>query len=109
MEWCQAKGMATISEVKPVHVAAYIEQLEGKMKVSSVREHPACIRMLFDWPVTGQIVPSSPAHSMRGPRHSIRKGSTTVMSSQETTDFLETIDTSHLVGLCDRAFIAVMV
>ena len=30
------------------------------------------------------------------------------MSSKETTDFLNSIDTSHVVGLRDRAFIAVM-
>jgi hypothetical protein len=27
LDWCQAKGMTAISDVKPVHVAAYIEQL----------------------------------------------------------------------------------
>lgn len=31
------------------------------------------------------------------------------MSSKETTDFLNSIDTLHVVGLRDRAFIAVMV
>jgi site-specific recombinase XerD len=31
------------------------------------------------------------------------------MSSQDTTAFLKSIDTSHVVGLRDRAFIAVMV
>jgi integrase len=37
------------------------------------------------------------------------KGATTVMSSADTTEFLKTIDTSHVVGLRDRAFIGVMV
>ena len=37
------------------------------------------------------------------------KGSTTVMSSQEATAFLKSIDTSHVVGLRDRALIGVMV
>ncbi len=65
--------------------------------------------MLFDWLVTGQVVPSNPAHAVRGPRHSVSKGSTTVMSSEDTSAFLKSIDTSHVVGLRDRAFIAVMV
>ncbi|MGJ5813619.1 tyrosine-type recombinase/integrase [Paludibaculum fermentans] len=109
LDWCQARGMTAISDVKPVHVAAYIEQLQEKMKASSVKQHLACIRMLFDWLVTGQVVPSNPAHAVRGPRHSVKKGSTTVMSSKETTDFLNSIDTSNVVGLRDRAFVAVMV
>ena len=54
-------------------------------------------------------MPSNPAHAVRGPRHAVKKGSITVMSSKETTDFLNSIDTLHVVGLCDRAFIAVMV
>ncbi len=108
LHWCEEKGMTELAEVKPIHVAAYIEQLQGRMKAPSVKQHLACIRMLFSWLVTGQIIPSSPASEVRGPRYSIKKGSTTVMSSQETTAFLKSIDTSHIVGLRDRAFIAVM-
>ena len=51
----------------------------------------------------------SPAHAVRGPRHCVMKGATTVMSSQDTTEFLGGIDVSHVVGLRDRAFIGVMV
>jgi integrase/recombinase XerD len=95
--------------VQPVHVAAYIEQLQAMRKAPTIRQHLACIRMLFDWLVTGQVMGSNPAHAVRGPRHSVMKGSTTVMSSEDTSAFLKTIDTSHVVGLRDRALIAVMV
>lgn len=109
LQWCEAKDIRDLTGVRPIHVAAYIEQLQSSMKAPSVKQHLACIRMLFSWLVTGQIIPSNPAADVRGPRHSIKKGSTTVMSSQETTDFLSSLDTSHVVGLRDRAFIAVMV
>ncbi len=109
LHWCEEKGMTELADVKPIHVAGYIEQLQGKMKAPSIKQHLACIRMLFGWLVTGQVIPSSPAVEVRGPRHKIKKGSTTVMSSSETTEFLSSIDTSHIVGLRDRAFIAVMV
>ena len=33
------------------------------------RLHP----MLFDWLVTGQVIPLNPAHSVRGPKHSVKK------------------------------------
>lgn len=107
--WCESRGISRIEDVQPVHVAGYIEELSRKRKAPTVKQHLACIRMLFDWLVTGQVVASNPAHAVRGPRHSVIKGATTVMSSQEASAFLSNIDASHLVGLRDRALIAVMV
>jgi integrase/recombinase XerD len=107
--WCEAKGIRRIEDVQPVHVAGYIEELGTTRKAPTVKQHLACIRMLFDWLVTGQIVATNPAHAVRGPRHSVVKGATTVMSSAEATDFLKSIDVSHVVGLRDRALIGVMV
>ena len=109
LRWCEGRGITRIQDVQPVHVAAYIEQLSKIRKAPTVKQHLACIRMLFDWLVTGQVVASNPAHAVRGPRHSVIKGATTVMSSQEATEFLKSIDVSHVVGLRDRAFISVMV
>jgi len=63
--------------------------------------------MLFDWLVTGQVMPSNPAHSVRGPRHSVSKGVTPVLSSEEATALLTGMDVSSVVGLRDRANIAV--
>jgi pimeloyl-ACP methyl ester carboxylesterase len=37
------------------HVAGYIEQLQASRKAPTVKQHLACIRMLFDWLVTGQV------------------------------------------------------
>src|SRR5260370_37922325 len=64
--------------------------------------------MLFDWRVIGQIVPVNPAQSVRGPRHSVSKGVTPVLSAEEATALLEGMDVSSVVGLRDRAIIAVM-
>jgi integrase/recombinase XerD len=57
--------------------------------------------------VTGQVMPSNPAHSVRGPRHSVSKGAP-VLSSEEATALLAGMDVSTVVGLRDRAIIAVM-
>jgi site-specific recombinase XerD len=53
-------------------------------------------------------MPSNPAHSVRGPRHSVSKGVTPVLSSEEATALLTGMNTSSVVGLRDRALIAVM-
>ena len=108
LRWCDARGIGALNEVEPFHVAAYIEQLGKRMKAPSVKQHLACIRMLFDWLVTGQVVPSNPAHSVRGPRHSVGKGVTPVLSSEEATALLAGMDVSSVVGLRDRAIIAAM-
>jgi hypothetical protein len=55
---------------QPAHVAAYIELLQSRRSApwvkNSVKQHLACIRMLFDWLVIGQVMPLNPAHSVRG-------------------------------------------
>jgi site-specific recombinase XerD len=73
-----------------------------------VKQHLACLRMLFDWLVTGQILPSNPAHAVRGPRHSVQKGATAVISSAEARELLDSMDTESVIGLRDRALVAVM-
>lgn len=108
LRWCEGQGIAELGRVQPVHVAAYIEQLQSKRAAPTVKQHLACIRMLFDWLVTGQVMPSNPAHSVRGPRHSVSKGVTPVLSSEEATALLTGMDVSTVVGLRDRAIIAVM-
>jgi len=90
-----------------VHVAEYIELLQGKRSAPTVKQHLACIRMLFDRLVIGQILPTSPAHSVRGPRHSVTKRVTPVLSSQEPTALFTGMDVSTVVGLRDQAIIAV--
>ena len=63
LQWCEAKGIDRLQDVQPVHVAGYVEQLGREMSPPSVKQHLACIRMLFDWLVTGQVMPSNPAHA----------------------------------------------
>ena len=65
--------------------------------------------MLFDNMVIGQIIPNNPAASVRGPKYSTKKGKTPVLTAEETRKLFDAMDTSHLIGLRDRALIGVMV
>jgi integrase/recombinase XerD len=105
LTWCEARGLS-LAGVQPVHVAAYIEGLQGKLSAPTIKQHLACIRMLFDALGTGQVVPLNPAHAVRGPRHSVSKGATRVISSPEATALPEGMDVSNVVGFRDRALIA---
>lgn len=106
--WCAERGLEDLSRVTPMHVAAYVEQLGRTHAKPTVKQHLAAIRMLFDWLVTGHVMQTNPAHAVRGPKHSVRKGKTSVLSAEEMHDLLAAIDTSSLLGLRDRALIALM-
>ena len=107
--WCTGKGLGELGSIEPVHVAAYIEQLQSRLAAPSVKVHLAALRMLFDWLVVGQVMPSNPASSVRGPRHSVRKGKTPVLSAEEARALLDAIDVSTPIGLRDRALVGLMV
>ena len=64
--------------------------------------------MLFDWLVTGGILATNPAHAVRGPKHVVKRGKTPVLTADQARALIESIDTSTLVGLRDRALIGVM-
>lgn len=58
--WCDGQGIGELGRVQPVHVAASIELLQARRSAPTIKQHLACIRMLFDWLVTGQI-PRTPS------------------------------------------------
>jgi integrase/recombinase XerD len=106
LAWCEERG-ATLRDIEPVIVAAYIKQHTGAPQ--TVKQHLAAIKMLFDWLVIGQIIPTNPAASVRGPRYSTKKGKTPVLTGADARKLVDSIDINHVVGLRDRALIALMV
>lgn len=109
LTWCETRGL-TLERIDPVTVAAYVEQLlnEGRSK-PTVKQHLAAIRMVFDWMVTGGVLPFNPAASVRGPRYVVKKGKTPVLNPEEARFLLDSIDVQELSGLRDRTLLAVMV
>lgn len=88
-------------------VAAYIETHPGSP--TTVKQHLAALRMLFDYLVTGQVIASNPAHPVRGPRHSTARGKTPVLDTDQARAFFASVRTDSIAGLRDRALIGVMV
>lgn len=109
LAWCAGNGVTFITAVQPLHVAAWIELQTQSHSAPTVKQHLAAIRHLFDWLVTGQIVPHNPAASVRGPSHTTKKGKTPVLDAAEARQLLDSIDVSTPIGLRDRALIALMV
>jgi site-specific recombinase XerD len=107
--WCGANDLEDLVDIEPIHVAAYIEQLTGRLAKPSVKQHLAAIRMLFDWLVVGQVMATNPAAPVRGPKYTVKKGKTPVLAQDEAWELLDAIDVSTVVGLRDRALIATMI
>ncbi len=106
--WVEARTL-TLEAVRPIHVAAYVELLCRERAAPTVKQHLAAIRMLFDYLVVGQVIEMNPAAAVRGPSYSAKKGKTPVLDEDEARTLLARIDTTTVVGLRDRAVIAVMV
>ena len=132
--WLVEHGISELADIEPFHVAAYLKALRvsdaGDRAVRArtasrptVKQHLAAIRMLFDWLVVGQVLAINPAHTVRGPKHVVKRGKTPVLSEDQARRLLASIkvvkkaalsdgsqaEVPWLVGLRDRALIGVMV
>ena len=107
--WCEGRGVTILAAVQPIHVAAWIEELGTTHSVPTVKQRLASVRALFDWLVVGQVIPTNPAASVRGPKHIVRRGKTPVLEPNEARQLLDAIDTRKPIGLRDRALIGMMV
>jgi len=122
-QWCAARGIGELAAVEPIHVAAFIKQLQKELSAPTVKQHLAALRMLFDWLVTGHVLDVNPAHAVRGPKYVAKKGKTPVLTAEEARELLDSIAITRntggrgkpestepaLIGLRDRALIGAMV
>src|SRR4051812_35862074 len=106
--WLEQHGIVELDDIEPLHVSAYVETLQASAAKPTVKQHLAAIRMLFDWLVVGQVLATNPAHAVRGPKHVVKRGKTPVLTAEQARQLLDSIDVSTVVGLRDRALIAVM-
>ena len=90
----------------------------------TVKQHLASLRMLFDWLIIGQVIDANPAAAVRAAKHVVKKGKTPVLKADQARELLDSIPLKigpepkegeednrppSLIGLRDRALIAVMV
>ena len=88
--WCDERGL-TLTTIRPHDVATYIETRQLTHSAPDVKQQLAAVRMLFDWLITGQIVPVNPAAAVRGPKHVVKTGKTAVLDAKEWRKLLDSI------------------
>jgi site-specific recombinase XerD len=121
-EWCASKEIHELTQVQPFHIAAFVHDLQDELSPPSVTQRLAALRMLFDWLVTGHVIKTNPVHSVRGPRYTLKKGKTPILTAEEAHALLKSIPTTKktandleeanqpdLLRLRDRALIGIMV
>jgi site-specific recombinase XerD len=105
--WCEQRGLA-LAAIRPFDVAAYIEGLQPEHSAPGVKQQLAAVRMLFDWLITGQVLPTNPAAAVRGPKHVVKTGKTPVLEGDEWRRLLDSIPATTLRDLRDRALIGTL-
>src|SRR5271169_6796972 len=105
--WCEECGLMPAA-IRPHDVATYKKQLQAAVSAPSVKQQLAAVRMLFDWLVIGQVVPTNPAAAVRGPKHVVKTGKTPVLEVTEWRKLLKSIPDTTLRDLRDRALIATL-
>ncbi|WP_245290362.1 tyrosine-type recombinase/integrase [Shinella sp. DD12] len=108
LTWCEGRGARSLEAITPIHVAAWIEEITATHSAPTAKQRLAAVRHLFDWLVTGHVMQANPAHSVRGPKHSRRRGKTPVLSPEEARQLLDGIPTDSVIGKRDRALIGLM-
>jgi site-specific recombinase XerD len=105
--WCENRGLTLIT-IRPSDVAAYIETLQQTHSAPGVQQQLAAMRMLFDWLITGEVVPANPASAVRGPKHVVKAGKIPVLDAKEWRTLIDSIPTGTVRDLRDRALIATL-
>jgi site-specific recombinase XerD len=105
--WCEDRGL-TLTAIRPFDVAAWVKELQETHSAPGVKQQLAAVRMLFDWLITGQVMPMNPAAAVRGPKHVVKTGTTPVLDAKEWRKLIDRIPTETVRDLRDRALIATL-
>ena len=106
LAWVQAKGLP-LGQVTPGLVGRYLDQHPGTIPTKKL--HLAAIRGFFDALVLRHVVLLNPAASVRAARYQVVEGKTPEITIDQARTLLRLIDTGNVVGLRDRAVIAILI
>ena len=106
--WCHSQNLQ-LHQIHSIHVATYVEQLQQHVSAPTVKQHMAAIRKLFDWLVVGHVLETNPSQAVRGPKYVVKRGKTPILTPEDTRALFDSIPMDTLIGLRDRALLAVMV
>jgi site-specific recombinase XerD len=101
-----AQSLSHPHEVMPHHVARYLGEVAAEGKPATVRQHLAALRALFAWLVREETIKADPTRLIRGP--ALARQPTPGPEAGELKRLMDSIESDSLIGLRDRALIAVI-
>ena len=109
LKWADSRGLE-LARITPRDVGTYIDGLRKEStSVATRKQHLAALRHFFDSLVTRHAIILNPALSVRGERYQVVEGKTPEITIQGARTLLHSIDTSNVVGLRDRAIVAILI
>jgi site-specific recombinase XerD len=106
--WCDHPDRRIpLVRIAPGDVGDYLASLELATPTKKLRL--AALRKFFDLLVVRHVVILNPASSVRAERYSAIEGKTPEIGVKQARELLQSIDASNVVGLRDRAVLAVLV
>lgn len=103
--WCESRNLA-LDAITPAHVGHFMDALPDSL--ASKKVYLAGIRHLFDKLVVRHVVVLNPAASVRMERYQVIEGKTPEIPIEQARRLLGSIMPDSIVGLRDRAIIAVL-
>lgn len=103
---CEGLGKE-LPAVSPRDVGSYLD--EQDYAPATKKLHLSAICHFFDTLVTRHVIVLNPAHSVRGERLQVVEGKTPEITVPQARLLMQSLDTTHIVGLRDRAIIAIMI
>jgi site-specific recombinase XerD len=109
LAWAEKQEIELV-RLTPKDVGQYMDGLQKEnTSVATRKQHLAAIRHFFDNLVTRHAIILNPALSVRGERYEVVEGKTPEMTVKGARDLLDSIKTDKVVGLRDRAIIAMLI
>jgi site-specific recombinase XerD len=105
--WCEERGL-DLTTIRPFDVSTYVECRQQTHSSPDVKQQLAAVRTLFNWLITGQVLPHNPAAAVRGPKHVVKTGKTPVLDGAEWRKLIDAISAETVRDLRDRALIATL-
>ena len=106
LAWVEGRGLELV-RITPGDVGAYIQGLELGVPTKKLRL--AVLRRFFDRLVNRHACVINPAATVKAERYAVVEGKTPQIDRDQVRALFKSIDVSNLVGLRDRAILAVLV
>ncbi|HEY6271724.1 MAG TPA: tyrosine-type recombinase/integrase [Terriglobales bacterium] len=109
LTWGEERGLELV-RITPKDVGQYFDGLRKEnVSIATRKQHLAALRHFFDGLVTRHAMILNPALSVRSERYEVIEGKTPEITVSGARQLLAAIDTKTVVGLRDRAIVAILI